>query len=110
MNRPVGAAGKRLADNCLHPGGTSRADDDLAAMLFPKPQRFFERVAVGLVHLIADVLFADPRLGVIETWLPLSRRHLLNADRNLHSRDNSGRAEPRRHGDTESYFFKRVAP
>src|SRR5262245_54906708 len=84
MNRPVGAAGKRLADNCLHPGGTGRADDDLAAMLFPKPQRFFERVGIGLVHLIADVLFADPRPRVAQTWLPLSCGDLLDANRNFH--------------------------
>src|SRR4030095_384094 len=71
-------------DDRLHAGGTGRADDDFAAVFFPKPQRLFERIGVGLVHLIAAVLFADPRLCVVEPRLPLSRRDLLDANRNFH--------------------------
>ena len=62
VNRAVGAAGERLADDRLHAGGAGRADDNLAAVFLPKPQRLFERVGIGLVHLVADVLFANPRL------------------------------------------------
>src|SRR5262249_40599698 len=52
--------------------------------LFLQPQRLFERIGVGLVHLKAGVLFANPRFRVVETRLPLAGGHLLDADGGFH--------------------------
>ena len=62
VDRAVGAARERLADHLLHARRARRADDHLAAVLLAQAQRLLERVGVRLVHLVADVLLADPRL------------------------------------------------
>ena len=49
-----------------------------------KAQRFLESISVGLVHLVADVLLANPRLGVIQARLPLAGGHLLDTDDDVH--------------------------
>ena len=84
MQRPIGATGERFANHLLHARGSGRTDDDFAAVLFAQPQPFFQRIGVGLVHFVADVLLADPRLVVVQTRLPLASRDLLDADGNLH--------------------------
>ena len=63
VQRAIRAARERLADHLLHARRPGRADDHLAAVLLAQAQRLLERVGVGLVHLVADVLFADPVLS-----------------------------------------------
>ena len=84
VDRAIRAARERLANHLLHARGPGRADHDLAAVLLAEPQALFERVGVGLVHLVRDVLLADPRLVVVQTRLPLARGHLFDTDGNLH--------------------------
>ena len=86
VNRAVGAAGQRFADHLLHARRAGRADHHFAAVLLAQAQRLFERVGVGLVHLVADVLLANPRLVVVQARLPLARGHLLDANGNFHDR------------------------
>ena len=80
----IGAARERFANHLCHARGPGRADHDFAVMLFLEPQRLFERVRVGLVHLEAGVLIADPGASLVETRLPVSRRNLFDADRDAH--------------------------
>src|SRR5439155_27278510 len=61
-----------------------RADDDFSAVLLFEPQRFFERVGIRLVHLVAGVLFANPGFRVVEAWLPLARGNLFDANGYFH--------------------------
>src|SRR5688572_10679749 len=84
MNRAIGAARQRFADHLLHARRTRGAHHHFAAMLLAQAQRLFERIGVGLVHLVADVLVADPRLVVVQAWLPLARWDLFDADCDLH--------------------------
>ena len=62
-----------------------------------QPQRLLERVGVGLVHLVADVLLAIHVLLSFETRLPLAGRDLLDADGYLHGyvRSRTGPASER---------------
>ena len=69
---------------CVDPGRPGRADDDLAAVLLLQPQRLFEGVGVGLVHLAARVLLADPAPGLVQARLPLAGGNLLDANGYLH--------------------------
>ena len=85
VNRAVGAARQRLANHLLHPRRPCRADDHLAAVLLAQAQRLLERIGVRLVHLVADVLFADPGLVVAQARLPLAGGDLLDADGDLHA-------------------------
>ena len=87
----VGAARQRLADHLRDARRPGRADDHFAAVLLLQPQRLFERVGVGLVHLEAGVLIANPGLVVVETRLPLAGGHLLDADGYLHGRYSGNR-------------------
>src|SRR3954470_5879260 len=84
MNRAIGAAGKRLADDLRRARGTSRDDDDLAGVLLFEPQRLFECVRIRLVQLEARVLIANPCLRFIDTQLPFARHDLFDADGYLH--------------------------
>ncbi len=84
VDGPIGAARQRLADDRLHAGRSGRADHHFARVLLPQPQRLFERVGIGLVHLVAGVLLANPGLRVIQTWLPFAGRDLLDTNRYLH--------------------------
>jgi hypothetical protein len=81
----IGAAGQRLANDLGHARRTGRADDHFALMLLFQPQRLFERVGVGLVHLEAGVLLANPGLVVGQAGLPVAGRYLFDADGNFHS-------------------------
>src|SRR6185436_7898911 len=94
MQRPIGSARERFPNHLLNPCRPSRADHDFAAVLLAQTQALFERIRVRLVHFVADVLLADPRLVVIQTRLPLASGDLLDADGDLHS----------------SYFLKMRAP
>ena len=59
MNRAVRALGQRFAQHLLRPRRAGGDDHNLAFMLFPLAQRFFQRVRVRLVDLVRNVL-ADP--------------------------------------------------
>jgi hypothetical protein len=85
VNGAIGAAGQRLANDLGHARGTGRADDHFTLVLLLQPQRLFERVGVGLVHLEAGVLLANPGLVVGQAGLPVACGYLLDADSNLHS-------------------------
>src|SRR5438552_18757404 len=85
MDRAVGAARERFANDLRDTRRPGRADDHFAAVLLFQTQRLFERVGVGLVHLEAGVAFTDPGLIVVQAGLPLARRHLLDANRNFHA-------------------------
>ena len=65
VDRAVGAAGERFAEHLRDARGPGRADDHFPAVLLLQPQRLFERVRVGLVHLVAGVLLANPGLRVV---------------------------------------------
>src|SRR5467141_2771820 len=56
--------------------------DDFPAVFFLQAQRFFERVAIRLVHLEADVRFLDPVPGNRERRV--LRRNLLDAHDDIH--------------------------
>src|SRR6185436_19520221 len=81
----IGAARQRLADHLGDARRPGRADDHFAAVLLLEPERLLERVGVGLVHLEAGVLVADPGFVVVEAGLPLAGGDLLDADGNFHS-------------------------
>src|SRR5204863_8604281 len=85
VNGAVGTARERFADDRLHARRPRRTDDHFPAVLLPEPQRLFERVGVGLVHLVADVGFANPAFLIVQAWLPLARGDLLDADGNFHA-------------------------
>ena len=84
LNRAVGAPRQRLANHLLDPRRPGRADDHFPAMLLAEPQRLLQRIGVRLVHLVADVLLADPRLVVGKPRLPLAGGDLLDANSYLH--------------------------
>src|SRR5689334_9022914 len=100
MNRAVGAARQRFANHLLNARRTGRADDHFPAVLLAEPQRLFERIGVRLVHLVADVLLADPGLVVVEPGLPLAGGDLFDADGDLHAGrpTRSQATETRNHG------------
>jgi len=85
MNRAIGAARERLANHLLDTRRTGAADHHFPAVPLAQSQRFLERVGVRLVHLVADVLLADPGLVVVEPRLPLAGRNLLDTDGDLRS-------------------------
>ena len=68
----------------LDAGRAGGTDDHLAPVLFAKTEPFLERVGVGLVHLVADVLLANPGLRVVKAGLPLAGGDLLDTDGNFH--------------------------
>jgi hypothetical protein len=80
----IGAARERFADDLGDTRRTRRADDHVAAVLLLQTQRFLERVGVGLVHLEAGVLVANPGLVVVQARVPLAIGHLFDADGNFH--------------------------
>ena len=84
VNGAVGAAGERLADDLRDPRRSGRTHDHLTAVLLFQTQRLFERVRVGLVHLEAGVLLANPRFVVVQPGLPFACGDLLDADGDLH--------------------------
>ena len=84
VDRAVRATGERLTDHLLHARGARRTDDDFSTVFLAQPQRLFEGVGIRLVHLVADILLANPRLVVLEARLPLAGGHLLDAHCNLH--------------------------
>ena len=86
VNRAIGAARQRLANHLSARARARPSRRRLRRLLLPQPQRLLERVGVGLVHLVADVLLANPGLRVVETRLPLAGGDLLDADGDLHGR------------------------
>src|SRR6266849_5044239 len=61
--RPIQQCGERFLDRLLYALWSQGKRNHLAAVLFLEPQRFFECVTVRLVHLKADVGFANPVSG-----------------------------------------------
>src|SRR5918992_2890496 len=84
VQRPIGAARERFANDLLNACRAGGTDDHFATMLLTETQRLFERICVGLVHFIADVLLANPRLLIVQSGLPLAGGDLLDADGDLH--------------------------
>ncbi len=84
VNRPVRTARERFPDDLLHTRRTGAADHDFPAVLLAQAQRFFQRVRVRLVQLVAGILLTNPRARVVQARLPLAGGHLLDADGNLH--------------------------
>ena len=84
VDAAVGALGQRFLDGLL---GALRAHGKrhhFAAVLFLQAQRLFEREAVRLVHLEADVGFADPRAVFGDAQRRILGGNLLDADGDLH--------------------------
>src|SRR5213083_2112284 len=67
-----------------HARRPARTDHHLSTVFLLQPERFFERVRVGLVHLEAGVLVANPRPGVVQARMPLAGGNLFDADGNFH--------------------------
>ena len=63
VNASVGTLRERFLDRLLHALRSHRKGDNFPTVFFLEPQCFLERVAVGLVHLKADVGFLDPVSG-----------------------------------------------
>ena len=82
MNRAVRALRQRFLDGLLHALRAHRKSDYFAAVLFLEAKSFFERVAVRLVHLEADVGFLDPVSG--DGQRRVFRRNLLDAHDDVH--------------------------
>ena len=83
VDAAVGALGQRFLDGLL---GALRAHGerhDLAAVLFLQAQGFFEREAVRLVHLEADVGFANPQAVIGDAQRRILGGNLLDADGDL---------------------------
>src|SRR5262249_24118029 len=55
VNAAIRAFRQRFLDRLLHTLWSHRERDNFTTVLFFQPQRLFERVTVGLVHLKADV-------------------------------------------------------
>ena len=83
MNGAVGALGQRLAQHLLRPRRTGGDHHHFAAVLFPLPQRLFQRIRVGFVHLIAHV-FTNPGCPLIQLQRRVLLRYLLHANQDLH--------------------------
>src|SRR2546423_9678993 len=60
MNGAIGAARQRIFDDALRALRTHRTDRNLATDLFLDAQRFFKRIAVGLVDFKREIGFFDP--------------------------------------------------
>ena len=61
-----------------------RKSDHFAAVFFLQAQRLFQREAVRLVGLEADVGLANPRRVLLDAQRRVLRRHLLDADDTFH--------------------------
>ena len=72
-----------LPQNLRGSRGAGRDYDDFSAMLLFLAQRFFERVGVGLVDLVGNVL-ANPGAALVELQGSVLLRDLLHADQDLH--------------------------
>ena len=83
MDGAVGALGQRLAQNLLRARRAAGDDHDLAAVLFLLAQRLFQRVGVGLVHFVGNVV-ANPRAALVQLERRVLLRDLLHADQDLH--------------------------
>ena len=60
MNCAIGAARQRVFDHALRALWPHRNDHDFAAHFFLDAQRFFERIAIRLVHFERQIGFFDP--------------------------------------------------
>ena len=83
MDGAVGALGQRLAQNLLRARRAAGDDHYLAAMLFLLAQRLFQRVGVGLVHFVGNIV-ANPRAALVQLERRVFLRDLLHADQDLH--------------------------
>src|SRR5216683_3999183 len=82
VNTAVRALGQRLLDRLLHALRPHRKCNHFAAVFFLQPQSFFQRVAVRLVHLKADIRFTNPVAGDGERRV--FGGNLLDAHDNIH--------------------------
>ena len=80
----IGTARQRLAQHLRDASRAGRDGNHFASLRLAQPQCRLERIGVGLVHFVADVLLADPGLVVAQAWLPFARRDLLDADGDFH--------------------------
>src|SRR5947209_9439546 len=83
MNGTVSALGQRLAE---YLGGTGRSRRDynhFAPVLFFLTQGFFERVRIGLIDLVGNVL-PNPGAALVEFERSVLLRDLLHADQDFH--------------------------
>src|SRR4051812_17781370 len=84
MDRAIGAPSQRLTQHLGRTGRTCRTHDDFTVVLLAKPQCLFERVRIGLVHLVAGILLAHASTRVVDARLPFPDGNLLDADGNFH--------------------------
>ena len=82
MNRAIRALGQRLAQHLLRPRRAAGDHDDFAFVLFPLPQRLFQRERVRLVHFVRNI-FANPRAAFVELERRIFLRHLLHANQDF---------------------------
>ena len=85
MNGAVGALGQRLANGL---GGARRSaaqNHHLAAVLLFELETFFQRVGVGLIDLVAQLVLGDPEPGRVDPQGRVTRGNLLDGHHNLHT-------------------------
>ncbi len=80
VDAAVGAFGQRFLDGLLGALRAHRNSDHFAAVFFFQAQRFFERVAIGLVRFEADVGFANPCAAFGDGERRIFRGNLLDAN------------------------------
>jgi len=80
-----GAFGQRLANGLRTTLRTGQQRDDLAAVLFLQLQRFFECIGIGLVDLIAEIVFIDPVTSRVDAQARIPDRDLFDGDDDLHT-------------------------
>ena len=83
VNGAIGALGQRFAQDLA---GARRAGGNhhyFAGVLFLLPQRFFQRVRVGLIDLVGNV-FADPGARLVQFEGRIFLRNLLHANQDFH--------------------------
>src|SRR6516165_9662199 len=82
VNTPVRALRQCLFDGLFHTLRSEGQSDHFPAVLFLKAEGLLQSVAIGLVHLEADVRFLDPVSG--NRQRRIFCRHLLDAHDNVH--------------------------
>ena len=84
VNAAIGALRQGFLDGLLDALRAHRKRDYFAAMLFFQAQRFFERVAIRLVHFESDIGFADPVAAFDDGERRVFGGNLLDADDDFH--------------------------
>ncbi len=87
VDAAVGALGQRFLDGLLGALGAHGNRDHFAAVLFLEAQAFFEGETVRLIHLEADIGFANPVAGIGDAQRGVFGGNLLDGDGDLHRSD-----------------------